>query len=75
MTREFDPWQSHTAHEELIGANCFRSFKAYTASGGDDVVLVNAVTTDANGSDQHSVFVKRHTTRKDLKAIWQSGNC
>ena len=75
MTRKFDPRQSHAADKDLVGADGFGSFKAYAAGGGNNVILINTVAADAYGSNQHSVFVKRHAARKDLKAIWQSGDC
>src|SRR6185436_20161577 len=71
MAWEFDVWQSHAAHEDLIGADGVRRFKAHAAGRSNNVILVNAIAADADGTDQHAVFIERHAAGKNLCAISQ----
>src|SRR5205807_1451652 len=52
-----------------VRANVLRRFEARTARLRDDLVLVDAVTADADGADEGAPLVERKPARKDRDAV------
>src|SRR2546425_13181375 len=74
VAREFGIRQTRVAEEEFVRANVHRGEKIVCAGSADDIVLIDAVTADSNGANEHAVAIKRETTREDGDSIWQVGD-
>src|SRR5262249_13855615 len=59
VTREFDIGKTHAARRQLICANGGRGLVTNAARRRDDVILIDAVTADADCANQHTVFKER----------------
>src|SRR5262249_11282212 len=69
VPRKFCKWQPCATVLSPVGANRNRSQKQRCARSRYQIVLVNTVATDSNRADEHSVAVKRKSSRKNRNAI------
>src|SRR5713226_4780108 len=58
VAREFEVRQADVLHGDLIGADGERSFEAFCAAAGDEIVLVHAVAADAEAADERAVAIQ-----------------
>src|SRR5215813_8626862 len=56
MTRNFNPWETHTPRRQLISPHGVRRLVTKRAGLRNHVVLINAVTANADRAHQHAVF-------------------
>lgn len=68
VAREFYPRQSHVLVRILIGANIHRRAECTGAGNGNVIVLIDAVTANANAAGEHAVFVERDAAGEYLNA-------
>src|SRR5262245_36215004 len=71
MAREFDKRQAHVAYKERVATKIRRRLKAGATHRRDQIILIDTVAADANGADQLTAFVERHTAGKDLNAVFK----
>ncbi len=69
VSRKFDEGQTDAAHEEAISAHLFRRFEPRAAERGYEIVLIDSVAADPDGSDEATVLEERHAAGKYLNAI------
>ena len=67
--RKLQEWQTHSAHENLIGANGSRRRKPGVAPCRNQIILIDAVAANSDCADQHPVLIQRRAPRKNLDAI------
>ena len=72
IARKFGVRQTRAEVGELIGPDRDRSEKIVRAGDADDVVLINAVTADADRADELAIAIERKASRENRDAIWKS---
>src|SRR5205085_9421992 len=69
VAREFRVRQARAEIGELVGANGEWCEEIVRAGSADDVVLVDAVTADADGADQLTVAIERKAAGENCDAV------
>src|SRR4029077_11701634 len=59
---------------KVIGANRQWRQKIVRPGGSNDVVLVDTIATDTDGTDQHAIAIKRKAARENRNTIWKIRN-
>src|SRR2546425_10695138 len=72
--RKFHERQSNAPYKDAVGTNGRRGRGPVSAGGGDNIILINAITTNSYCAYQSPVLVQRHAAGKNLYAVREAGN-
>ena len=69
IARKFEVGQTDALNQNLIGADGCGRLEILSACIGDVIILVDAIATHAQASDQHSILVERQAAGEEHNPI------
>ena len=73
IARKFRVGQTRAAKNNLICTNRFGREKIVRAGCANDVILIDAITTDADRADHLAIAIKRETSGKNGDSVRKIG--
>src|SRR5437016_14288131 len=74
IARKLEVGKPYAADRNLVGADRGRCFEAFCASAGHKVILIDAITANAEATDKYSITVQAGASRKKhdatLLIVW-----